>query len=89
MFAIDLTLKNSPFPVSVQRKESDEAEGVYQQILEAIRSQSSEVLELTCDKQPDKKVAVLANQISAVVISQKSGATGTGRVPGFFAAAAE
>lgn len=88
MFSIDLTLKNSPFPISVQRKEADDAQAVYQQILEAIRSQTSEVLELTCEKQPEKKVAVLTDQISAVIVAQKSGATSSGRVPGFFAAGA-
>lgn len=89
MFTIDLTLKNTPFPISVQRKEAEEAEALYQQILSAIRSQNPEILELTCEKQPEKKVAVLINQISAVIISQKSGATSSGRTPGFFAASAQ
>ena len=89
MFTIDLTLKNTPFPISVQRKEAEDAEALYQQILEAMRSQSPEILELTCEKQPEKKVAVLVNQISAAIISQKSGATSSGRAPGFFATSAQ
>ncbi len=87
MFTIDLTLKNTPVPLSVQRKSAEEAESLYQKIITAMGSQSNQILELTCDHQPEKKVGVLSDQISAVVISQKSGAAGTGRTPGFFAMA--
>jgi hypothetical protein len=44
-------------------------------------------LELSCDHQPEKKIGILTNQIGAVMISQKSGAAGAGRTPGFFALA--
>ena len=46
---------------------------------------TAQLIELSCDHQPEKKIAVLSDQISAVVISQKTGAAGAGRVPGFFA----
>lgn len=88
MFTIDLMLKNVPLPISVQRKEAEDAQAVYQQILSAMGSSTPEVIELTCEKQEDKKVAVLSDRISAVMISQKSGATSSGRVPGFFSAVA-
>lgn len=87
MFTIDLTLKNTPVPLSVQRKTEEEAQATYQEILKALRSETSQVLELSCDHQPEKKIAVLSNQIAAVIISQKSGAAGAGRTPGFFALA--
>jgi len=87
MFTIDLTLKNTPVPLSVQRKTEEEAQATYQEILNAMRSETSQVLELSCDHQPEKKIAVLSNQIAAVIISQKSGAAGAGRTPGFFALA--
>lgn len=87
MFNIDLTLKNTPFPLSVQRKVADEAEAVYQQLLQAMRSGSTEVLELTCESQTEKKVAVRASDISSIQMSQKSGAAAGGRPPGFFALA--
>ncbi len=86
MFTIDLTLKTNPVSLSVQRKTAEDAETLYQQILTAIRSGSSEVLELTCDRQPEKKIAILSDQISAVQISQKSGSAASGKPPGFFAA---
>lgn len=87
MFTIDLTLKNTPVPLSVQRKSAEEAQATYQTILQAMRSQTPQVVELTCDHQPEKQIAVLTDQIGAVVISQKSGAAGAGRTPGFFALA--
>jgi hypothetical protein len=87
MFSIDLTLKNTPVPLSVQRKSAEEAEATYQQILKAMQSDSAQLVELHCDHQADKKIGVLSNQIGAVMISQKSGAAGAGRTPGFFALA--
>jgi hypothetical protein len=87
MFTIDLTLKNTPVPLSVQRKSAEEAETTYQEILKAMSSESPKLLELSCDHQADKKIGVLSNQIGAVMVSQKSGAAGAGRTPGFFALA--
>ena len=90
MFTIDLTLKNTPFPLQVQRKSAEEAEAVYQQIMEAMRSGSTEIVELTCDRQAEKKVAIRASEISGVQMSLKdSTAAGGGRPPGFFALNAE
>ena len=83
MFTIDLTVKNTPFPVSVQRKEAADAEAVYKQILEAMRTGQPEIIELTCDRQLEKKVAVRASEISGVQMSQKDSAT-AGKTPGFF-----
>ncbi|KAB0241988.1 hypothetical protein EZJ55_16965 [Microcystis aeruginosa EAWAG127a] len=85
MYSIDITLKLSPIPLSVQRKEEAAADALYQTIINAMRSPNPELLELTCEKQTDKKVAVLSDQISAVIVSQKSGAASTGRAPGFVA----
>jgi hypothetical protein len=87
MFTIDLTLKNTPVPLSVQRKSEEEAQATYQEITKAMRSVTPQLLELTCDHQPEKKIGVLSDQIGAVMISQKSGAAGAGRTPGFFALA--
>ena len=85
MISVDLTLKFSPLPVSVQRKEKDAAEALYQAIIGAMQSTSPQLLELTCDKQTEKKVAIMSDQISAVIISEKDGAAAAGKVPGFAA----
>ncbi|MBE9123777.1 MULTISPECIES: hypothetical protein [Microcoleaceae] len=83
MFSIDMIVKNTPVSLSVQRKLAEDAEAVYQQVVEAIRNSQPQILELTCEKNPEKKVAVLSSEISGVVISQKSGAASSGRAPGF------
>ena len=88
MYTIDIVLQDIPLPVSVQRKELEAAQSLYQQILEAMRSGSSDLLELTCDKEEDKKVALKSNLICAVSVNKKSGGMAEGRVPGFFAAVA-
>ena len=88
MFTIDVVLQDIPLPVSVQKKEQEAAEGLYQQILSAMRSGNSELIELTCDKEEDKKVAIKGNLVSAVSLNKRSGGMAEGRVPGFFAATA-
>lgn len=85
MFTIDLTLKYTPIPLSVQRKSEEAAQDTYKEIIKAMGTGTAQLIELSCDHQPEKKIAVLSDQISAVVISQKTGAAGAGRVPGFFA----
>ncbi len=89
MYTIDLVLKDIPLPVSVQRKEAEAAESLYQQIIAAMRSGSSEVIELTCEKEEDKKVAVMGDRICGVSVNKKSGGMAEGRVPGFFASIKE
>ena len=88
MFTIDIVLQDIPLPISVHRKESEAAGSLYQEILEVMRSGSSDLVELTCDKDEEKKVAVKGNMICAVNINKKSGGMAEGRVPGFFAATA-
>jgi hypothetical protein len=86
MIFIDLTLKSTAFPVSVQRKTSEDAEAVYTEIVQAMRSGQPEIMELTCDRQTEKKVAVRVSEILSIQIAQKDGsAVGGNRPPGFFA----
>lgn len=86
MYIIDVALKLSPLPVSVQRKSGEDAQAVYQQILEAMRTGNPQILELTCEQVPDKKISVLSSEICAVQVYQKSGtAAASGRAPGFAA----
>ncbi|MEB3160733.1 MAG: hypothetical protein VKL20_04660 [Synechocystis sp.] len=87
MISVDLTLKYSPLPVSVQRKEKDDAETLYQAIIGAMQAPKPQLIELTCEKQTEKKVALMSDQISAVIVSQKDGAAAAGNVPGFAAIA--
>ncbi|KAB8331045.1 hypothetical protein SD80_026185 [Scytonema tolypothrichoides VB-61278] len=91
MFSIDLTVKNTAFPISIERKTSEDAEAVYQLIVAAMQTGSPDIVELTSEGKTEKKIAVRASEISGVQLTQKDGAAGggTGRPPGFFAIAAE
>jgi hypothetical protein len=90
MFTIDLSIRNTAFPISVQRKSTEDAEAVYQLILAAMRSGNPDIVELKCEGKTEKKIAVRASEISGVQIVQKDGAAvGGARPPGFFALAAE
>ena len=55
MYVIELALRMSPVPVSVQRKEAEAAEALYQQIRQALESGQPRLLELTCEKVEGKK----------------------------------
>ena len=90
MLTIDLSIKNTAFPVSVQRKSAEDAEAIYQLILAAMRSGNPDIVELKCEGKTEKKIAVRSSEISGVQIVQKDGATTSGgRPPGFFAVTAE
>ena len=89
MFTVDIIVKYTPVPLSVQKKSAEDAEAVYDHVLEVLRGGTPQLLEFTCDKMTEKKLAILSSEISAVQISQKSGATATGRPPGFVALTAE
>ena len=85
MFTIELTLKHTAMPLSVQKKEQGEAEALYNSLTENLRNGSGQLVEVTCDQQPHKRISVLASEIAAVQMFEKSGtATASGRPPGFF-----
>ncbi|NCO76073.1 MAG: hypothetical protein GW856_12710 [Cyanobacteria bacterium] len=89
MFTIDLLVRYIPVPLSVEKKEESDAQALYTNILEIIKSKEVQVVQLTCDKQTDKKIAVLSDQITGVIISQKDAVNAGSKAPGFFAALAE
>lgn len=85
MLIIDVTLKATLQAFSVQRKDEESAQALYQQILAAMQGGGSQVVELTCDREPHKKIAILSQEISAVQVSEKTSTGTTGRSPGFWA----
>lgn len=85
MFTIELTLKHTALPLSVQKKSQEDAEALYRTLVESLHSNNSAWLELTCDQQPHKKINVLCSELAAIQIFEKTGtATASGRPPGFF-----
>ena len=83
MYVIELALRMSPVPVSVQRKEAEAAEALYQQIRKALESGQPRLLELTCEKVEGKKVTLLISEVLAVQLYEKTAATGGNKRPGF------
>ena len=83
MYVIELALRMSPVPVSVQRKDHGDAEAIYQQIRQALEQGQPRMLELTCEKVEGKKVTVLISEVLAVQLYEKTAATGGSKRPGF------
>ncbi len=75
MYTVEIILKNNPIALSVQRKDQENAESLYREIANAIAEGSPKTLELTCEKQEGKKVSVITTEITAVQVSEKSGAS--------------
>jgi hypothetical protein len=75
MYTIEITLRSNPIALSVQRKEQEGAEQLYRELFDAINGVlggHNRLIELTCEKQEGKKVAVLANEITAIRILSQS-----------------
>ena len=83
MYVIEILLKNTAMPMSVQRKTVEEATTVYQQVLAAMGSSERGLLELSCDRQPEKKIAVMTDLIVAAQMYEKSGGAAAGKTTGF------
>lgn len=89
MFTVDIIVKYTAIPLSIQKKSAEDAEAVYSHILEVLRGGTPQILEFTCDKMTEKKLAILSSEISAVQISDKMGGNAAGRTPGFVGLTAE
>ena len=82
MYCIELTVKISPMPLVVQRKEHRDAQRLYSEVVDSVQKGNQRLLELTCEKVEDKKITVLVSEITAVQIYEKT-STGTSKRPGF------
>jgi hypothetical protein len=74
MYIVELALKGNPLTLSVSRKEKEGAEALYQEVLGKVSAGGSSLIELTCEKEVDKKVAVFTSEVVAVLMAEKSGA---------------
>lgn len=83
MYIVELALRMSPMPVSVQRKELHDAEALYQQVRQSLEQGQPRLLELSCDKVEGKRLSVLTSDVLAVQIFEKASATGGSKRPGF------
>ena len=83
MYSIELTIKLSPLPLIVQRKEHRDAQRLYSEVIDSIQKGTPRLLELSCEKVEDKKITVLVSEISAVQIYEKTSSSGSSKPPGF------
>ena len=83
MYCIELSIKLSPLPLIVQRKEHVDAQRLYAEVIDCIKKGNQRILELTCEKVEEKKITVLVSEIIAVQIYEKTGSGGGGKRPGF------
>ena len=85
MYSLELSLRYPPFPLSVQKKEFDEVKRIYNEIKWSMSEnlESSNLIELRCDKVQDKLIAVRIKEIISVQIYEKSSVAGGSKRPGF------
>ena len=85
MYSLELSLRYSPFPLSIQKKEYDDIQRTYDEIKKSMNEnlEVSNLIELTCDKVQDKKIAVRAQEIISIQIYEKSSVAGGAKRPGF------
>ena len=83
MYCIEITIKLSPLPLIVQRKDHGRAQRLYAEVRDSIQKANQKLLELTCEKVEDKKITVLVSEIIAVQIYEKTSSSGSSKRPGF------
>mgnify|MGYP001268244033 CR=1 FL=1 len=85
MYSLELSLRYSPFPLSIQKKELEDVKRIYDEIKNFMNQsvETSYLVELKCDKVQDKSIAVRAKDIISVQIYEKSSVAGGAKKPGF------
>ena len=85
MYSLEISLRYSPFPLSIQKKDFDEVKRIYDEVKNFMsgNNQNSNLIELKCDKVQDKFITVLAKEVISVQIFEKSAVAGGSKRPGF------
>ena len=85
MYSLELSLRYSPFPLSIQKKEFEDVKRTYDEIKNSINEnvETPKLIELRCDKVQDKLITVRAKEIISVQIYEKSSVAGGAKRPGF------
>ena len=85
MYSLELSLRYSPFPLSIQKREFEDIERIYNEIKKSMAEtlETSKLIELRCDKVQDKLIAVRSQEIISVQIYEKSSVAGGAKRPGF------
>ena len=85
MYSLELSLRYSPFPLSIQKKDLEDVKRLYEEIKNSMKENTDNpnLIELRCDKVQDKLIAVRAQEIISVQIYEKSSVAGGAKRPGF------
>ena len=85
MYSLELSLRYSPFPLSIQKKELEDVKKIYDEIKNSMNEtlETSKLIELRCEKVQDKIIAVRVQEITSVQIYEKSAVAGGSKRPGF------
>ena len=85
MYSLEISLRYSPFPLSIQKKEYEDVKKIYDQIKDLMNgnNQNSNIIELSCEKVQDKLITVIAKEVISVQIYEKSAVAGGSKRPGF------
>ena len=85
MYSLEISLRYSPFPLSIQKKEFDDAKRIFDEIKNYMNEslETSNLIELTCEKVQDKLIAVRTQEIISVQMYEKSSVAGGAKRPGF------
>ena len=85
MYSLEISLRYSPFPLSIQKKEYEDVKRIYNSIKDYMKdnNQESTLIELKCEKVQDKLISVLAKEVISVQIYEKSALAGGSKRPGF------
>ena len=85
MYSLELSLRYSPFPLSIQKKDYEDVKRIYDEIKAFMNgdNHNSPLIELKCEKVQDKLITVLAKEVISVQIYEKSSVAGGSKRPGF------
>ena len=83
VYVIELALKLSPLTLSVERKESKDAENLYQKLRQAMERGEPRLLELNCENVEEKKVCVLTTEVIGIQLYEKNTSSLGSKKPGF------
>ena len=85
MYSLEISLRYSPFPLSIQKKDYDEVKRIYDEIKDCMcgNNQNPPLIELSCEKVQDKLITVIAKEVISVQIYEKSAVAGGSKRPGF------
>ena len=85
MYSLEISLRYSPFPLSIQKKDYEDVKRIYDEVRDFMSgtNQNSPLIELSCEKVQDKLITVLAKEVISVQIYEKSSVAGGSKRPGF------